>query len=123
LPKGKKAERISLKNEAVNPEERIECHCHQQQRLSGSYQQNKKKILHGLRRVEGQVRGIQRMVGEERYCIDVLNQIAAARMALSRLALIILKDHTRGCVSRAFLEKDREEEIMQELIEVVKKLM
>ncbi len=120
MPEEKNADKL---NNDAGPEEKTECQCHHQQKLLGSYQQNKKKILHGLRRVEGQVRGIERMVGEERYCVDVLNQIAAARMALSRLALIILKDHTRGCVSRALLEKDREEEIMEELIEVVKKLM
>ncbi|MDW7740649.1 MAG: metal-sensitive transcriptional regulator, partial [Bacillota bacterium] len=78
--------------------------CHQVDH--GSYQENKKKILVGLRRVEGQVRGIQRMVDEERYCVDVLNQIAAARMAMARLAMLILEDHTKGCVSTAIVEKE-----------------
>lgn len=89
----------------------------------GSYQKNKKKILDGLRRVEGQVRGIQRMVEEERYCVEVLNQMAAAKMALSRLALIILEDHTRGCVSKAILEGEREKDTIEELIKVIKKFL
>jgi CsoR family transcriptional regulator, copper-sensing transcriptional repressor len=90
---------------------------------SGSYQKNQVKILHGLRRVEGQVRGIQRMVEEERYCVEILNQIAAARMALARLALIVLEDHTKGCVSRAVAEQEQKDEIIGELMEVFKKLI
>ncbi|MBW6464574.1 MAG: metal-sensitive transcriptional regulator [Bacillota bacterium] len=89
----------------------------------GSYQENKKKILDGLSRVEGQVRGINRMVDEERYCVDVLNQIAAARMALARLAMLILEDHTKGCVSTAILEKESAEKTIEELMDVVKRLL
>ena len=89
----------------------------------GSYQENKKKILDGLSRVEGQVRGIQRMVDEERYCVDVLNQIAAARMALARLAMLILEDHTKGCVSTAIMQEESAESTIEELIDVVKKLL
>ena len=83
---------------------------------TGSYRDNKVKLLHGLRRVEGQVRGIQRMVEEERYCVDVLNQIAAARTALVRLALIILEDHTGGCVSRAVAGGERKKEIRSKTV-------
>ncbi len=89
----------------------------------GSYQENKKKILNGLSRVEGQVRGIKRMVDEERYCVDVLNQIAAARMALARLAMLILEDHTKGCVSTAIMQEDSAESAIEELMDVIKKLL
>ena len=89
----------------------------------GSYQENKKSILDGLRRVEGQVRGVQRMVEDERYCVDVLNQIAASRMALARLAMLILEDHTKGCVSQAILEKESGESTIEELMEVIKRLL
>ena len=89
----------------------------------GSYQENKKKILDGLSRVEGQVRGIQRMVDEERYCVDVLNQIAATRMALARLAMMILEDHTKGCVSTAIVEKENAENTIEELMDVIKRLL
>ena len=95
------------------------CHLSDQ----GSYQEHKKKILDGLKRVEGQVRGIHRMVDEERYCVDVLNQIAAARMALARLAMLILEDHTKGCVSTAITEKESAESTIEELMEVIKRLL
>ena len=51
-----------------------------------------------LRRVEGQVRGITRMVEEDRYCIDVLQQITAAQAALDKIALELVEDHTRHCI-------------------------
>ena len=95
-------------------------HCHHR---GGSYGKDRDKILHGLRRVEGQVRGIQKMVESDRYCVDVLNQIAAARMALARLALIVLEDHTRGCVSRAMAEQNEQDEIIEELLQVIKRLI
>ncbi len=99
-------------------DECIDCHAQH-----GSYQEHKKKILDGLRRVEGQVRGVQRMVEEERYCVDVLNQITAARMALARLAMIVLKDHAKGCVSKAIEQKDSAEEILDEMMEAIKKML
>jgi len=95
--------------------------CHH--REYGSYQEDKKKILDGLRRVEGQIRGVHRMVDEERYCVDVLNQIAAARMALARLAMMILEDHTKGCVSTAIVEKENAENTIEELMDVIKRLL
>ncbi len=89
----------------------------------GSYQENKKRILDGLSRVEGQVRGIKKMVDDERYCVDVLNQIAASRMALARLAMLILEDHTKGCVSTAIMEEDSAESTIEELMDVIKRLL
>ena len=89
----------------------------------GSYQENKKKILDGLSRVEGQIRGIKRMVDEERYCVDVLNQVAAARMALARLAMLVLEDHTKGCVSTAIMQEESAKSAIEELMEVIKKLL
>jgi len=61
----------------------------------------KAEALRRLRRVEGQVRGIQRMVAEERYCIDILQQVTAARRALDEVALKILRRHTDSCVAEA----------------------
>lgn len=91
--------------------------------LQGSYQAHKKKLLDGLKRVEGQVRGVQRMVEEERYCVDVLTQIAAARMALARLALIVLEDHTKGCVSQAMQEQESAERTIEELMGIIRKMV
>jgi len=101
----------------------MDCHNGNNDKLHGSYQDNKKRIMDGLKRIEGQMRGIQRMVEEERYCVDVLNQIAASRMALSRLAVIILQDHTMGCVSKAVRDQKNEEGIIEELMEVVKRFI
>ena len=62
------------------------------------YAANKGPLLKRLRRVEGQVRGVERMVEEDRYCIDVLTQITAAQAALDKVALELLDDHARHCV-------------------------
>jgi CsoR family transcriptional regulator, copper-sensing transcriptional repressor len=59
-----------------------------------------------LRRIEGQVRGIERMVGDDRYCVDVLTQIAAVSTALESVALKILDDHVRHCVAGALQSGD-----------------
>ena len=67
-------------------------------RRSTSYAQDKTKILARLRRMEGQVRGIQKMVEEDQYCIDVLTQISAVISAARTAGLLILEDHIRGCV-------------------------
>jgi DNA-binding FrmR family transcriptional regulator len=62
------------------------------------YGEHKDEYLERLRKVEGQVRGIARMVGEDRYCIDVLTQVAAATRALQQVALGLLDEHLRHCV-------------------------
>jgi CsoR family transcriptional regulator, copper-sensing transcriptional repressor len=80
-------------------------------------------ILDGLKRAEGQIRGIQRMVEEERYCVDVLSQVAAVRSALARLALLLLEDHTKGCVSKAIMEEESKESTIEELMSVIKRLL
>ena len=54
-----------------------------------------------MRRVEGQVRGLQKMVDEDRYCIDVLTQVGAVKAALDGVALLLLADHTEHCVTEA----------------------
>ena len=65
------------------------------------YGATKNQLLKRLSRVEGQVRGISRMVEDERYCIDVLTQIAAAQAALDKVALGLLDDHAKHCVAGA----------------------
>ena len=65
------------------------------------YAKNKKGIQTRLRRIEGQVRGIEKMVDEDRYCIDVLTQVNAVRAALESVALQLLADHTEHCVTEA----------------------
>ena len=62
------------------------------------YSADKDHLLKGLRRIEGQVRGVARMVEEDRYCIDVLTQISAAQAALDKIALGLLDAHARHCM-------------------------
>jgi DNA-binding FrmR family transcriptional regulator len=71
--------------------------------------QDKKKILNRLRRIEGQVRGIEKMVEEDRYCIDVLTQVGAVITALESVGLKVLEDHTRHCVAGALASGDEVE--------------
>ena len=65
------------------------------------YTASKDQLLNRLRRIEGQVRGVQRMVEEDRYCIDVVTQITAAQAALDKVALGLLDDHAHHCVTDA----------------------
>ncbi len=65
------------------------------------YSEDRQAILKRLRRIEGQVRGLQRMVDEDAYCIDVLTQISAATRALESVALELLDDHLGHCVREA----------------------
>ena len=62
---------------------------------------DKDRVLKRLRRIEGQVRGLQRMVEDEKYCIDILTQVSAATKALEAVALGLLDDHLRHCVADA----------------------
>lgn len=68
------------------------------------YAGEKDEVLKRLRRVEGQVRGLQRMVEEDAYCIDVLTQVSAATKALQAVALSLLDDHLGHCVAHAAAE-------------------
>jgi len=68
------------------------------------YVDNKEALLKRLKRAEGQVRGIARMVEEDTYCIDVLTQVAAATKALETVALALLEDHLSHCVAEAAAE-------------------
>jgi CsoR family transcriptional regulator, copper-sensing transcriptional repressor len=65
------------------------------------YEMSKDDLLKRLRRVEGQVRGLQRMVEDDTYCIDVLTQVSAATSALQSVAVGLLNDHLHHCVSEA----------------------
>jgi DNA-binding FrmR family transcriptional regulator len=65
------------------------------------YRDNKDEIQKRLRRIEGQVRGLQRMVDDDRYCIDILDQVSAVTRALHAVALALLDDHLEHCVADA----------------------
>jgi DNA-binding FrmR family transcriptional regulator len=73
-------------------------------------QEHKPKLLNRLSRIEGQVRGITRMVEEDRYCIDVLTQVQAVRAALARVESEMLKDHLDHCIEGAIVSGNLEEQ-------------
>jgi CsoR family transcriptional regulator, copper-sensing transcriptional repressor len=71
---------------------------------------DKPRLLNRLNRIEGQVRGIARMVEEDRYCIDVLTQVQAVRAALAKVETEMLRDHLNHCVEGAIVSGDRDEQ-------------
>jgi DNA-binding FrmR family transcriptional regulator len=73
------------------------------------YLAQKEALLKRLARIEGQVRGVARMVEEERYCIDVLTQLAAVGTALEAVGLEVLDEHVRHCVARALVSGDEQD--------------
>jgi DNA-binding FrmR family transcriptional regulator len=85
------------------------------------YTATKDQLLNRLKRVEGQVRGIERMVEEDRYCIDVLTQITAVQAALDKVGLALLDEHARHCVLGA-ADDDRDEKTT-ELMAAVGRIM
>lgn len=97
--------------------------CQPQPEASGKSvtQPNKAALLKRLARIEGQVRGISGMVESDRYCVDVLTQVAAVKSALDAVAMQLLENHMKGCVSRALQEGDATG-MVTELIDVVKKV-
>lgn len=84
-------------------------------------QPDKPRLLARLGRVEGQVRGVARMIEEDRYCVDVLTQLAAIKSALNGVAKQLLESHARGCVARAASEGNGEAAI-DELLVVLRQL-
>ena len=87
------------------------------------YAKDKDALVKRLHRIEGQVRGIERMVEDDRYCIDILTQISAVNTALESLALKILDEHVRHCVAGALGSGDAEDahEKTEELLEAVQR--
>jgi DNA-binding FrmR family transcriptional regulator len=89
---------------------------------SRGYSATKDQLLARLRRIEGQIRGIESMVQEDRYCIDVLTQISAAQAALDKVGLGLLDDHAHHCVMGAPTAGERDEKTA-ELMAAVGRLM
>jgi len=86
------------------------------------YKSHKEQIQARLRRIEGQIRGVQKMVDEDRYCIDVLTQVSAAKAALDAVALALIQDHTEHCVAEAIRSGDGTDKI-KELNDAVERLV
>ncbi|GAB3205397.1 DNA-binding transcriptional regulator, FrmR family [Marinactinospora thermotolerans DSM 45154] len=88
------------------------------------YHDNKQKHLNRLRRIEGQVRGLQRMVEDDSYCIDILTQTSAVNKALRSFALSLLDEHLKHCVAHAVANGgDEAEEKVREASEAIARLV
>ena len=86
------------------------------------YTQEKDALLTRMRRIEGQAKGIAKMIEEERYCVDIVQQINALSAAADEVALRLLQHHIEGCVSDAIREQ-RGEEYVKELVATIRKAM
>ena len=87
-----------------------------------SYSRDQATLIRRLRRIEGQVRGIERMIERREYCIDILQQTAALRAAVDSVALLILEDHVQGCVRTAAEQGDADRYI-EEVLDVVRRAL
>ena len=87
------------------------------------YTKDKEALIKRLHRIEGQVRGIEKMIADDRYCIDILTQIAAVNTALESLAFKILDEHVRHCVAGALASGDAQDAATktEELLEAVQR--
>ena len=91
-------------------------------RRSTSYAADKERILNRLRRMEGQVRGVQKMVEGDQYCVDVLTQISAVISAARGVGLLVLEDHIRGCVmGTCGHDHDDQEAMLSELTQAIER--
>ncbi len=91
--------------------------------MKQGYSDHKEALIARLHRIEGQVRGLERMVEDDRYCIDILTQVGAVSTALESFAFDILDDHVNHCVARAIASGNEEEaaEKAEELLAAVRR--
>jgi len=87
-----------------------------------SYSRDKSQLVRRLSRLEGQVRGIARMVEREEYCVDILQQTAALRAAVDAVSIMILEDHVQGCV-RTAAERGEADKYVDEVVDVVRRTL
>ena len=83
-------------------------------------QPDKEALIKRLNRIEGQVRGVNKMISEDRYCVDILNQVSALQSALDAVAMLLLENHTHGCMQGA-IKSGKGDEAIDELMAVVRK--
>ena len=97
-----------------------ECCLHQPDR--SVQRTDKAALLKRLNRIEGQVRGIHRMIDEDRYCVDVLTQVSAVKSALDSLSMQLLESHANGCIKQA-IESGQGDAAISELMMVLKRMI
>ena len=109
---------VEAKNiEAENTEDMSNCCCQKKVRNEKEI----KDLMNRLNRIEGQIRGIKRMLEEDAYCIDIINQVSAANCALNSFTKVILANHIKSCVAEDV--KEGSEEKLDELVKTLQKLM
>jgi DNA-binding FrmR family transcriptional regulator len=87
-----------------------------------SYTRDKSQLVRRLARIEGQVRGISRMIEREEYCVDILQQTSALRAAVDSLAVLVLEDHVQGCV-RTAAQRGEADRYVEEVVDVVRRTL
>ena len=87
-----------------------------------SYTRDRAQLLRRLSRIEGQVRGIARMIEREEYCVDILQQTAALRAAVDAVSIMVLEDHVQGCV-RTAAERGEADKYVEEVLDVVRRTL
>jgi len=87
-----------------------------------SYSRDRAQLLRRLSRVEGQVRGIARMIEREEYCVDILQQTSALRAAVDAVSLLVLEDHVQGCI-RTAAERGEAQQYVDEVLDVVRRTL
>lgn len=92
------------------------------QNFRHSYSKDKAGLVRRLSRMEGQVRGIARMIEREEYCVDILQQTSALRAAVDSLAVLVLEDHVQGCV-RTAAEHGNADRYVEEVVDVVRRTL
>ncbi len=84
---------------------------------------HKKQLMNRLKRIEGQVRGVQRMVDEEAYCVDILTQISGVIAASEKVAAMVVRDHVDHCVKESIRNEDQAEEKVDELVTAIERFL
>ncbi|MFL5779247.1 MAG: metal-sensitive transcriptional regulator [Chloroflexota bacterium] len=87
-----------------------------------SYSRDRAQLVRRLARMEGQVRGIARMVEREEYCVDILQQTSALRAAVDSLSILLLEDHVQGCI-RTAAENGDADQYVDEVVDVVRRTL
>jgi len=87
------------------------------------YCESKEDLIRRLKKIEGQVKGLQRMIENDKSCVEVLIQVAAIRAAINKVGTIIFEHHSRGCIINAVKNEANQEEAIEELINVLTKFI
>jgi CsoR family transcriptional regulator, copper-sensing transcriptional repressor len=114
--------RASVATRATTPSRPRSRHVPDPDPFRRAYSKDKGQLVRRLSRMEGQVRGIARMIERDEYCVDILQQTAALRAAVDALSVLVLEDHVQGCV-RTAAEGGKVDEYVDEVIDVVRRTL